>query len=107
MAKSKTQIENLIANIINRHEDKRKQLETIQSICIHLTSDDGITIEAELYDNNICRFLIKGTRCSMTITYDTLTWELCRKPKNTKPWHSTWIATNTYKIFDRAEELNN
>lgn len=94
---------NLIAQICKRHEVKKAQLEMVQEISIHLTSDDGISIEVELYDNNICRFLITGTRSSMTITYNTLTWELCRKPRNAKPWYTNWMHTNAIEILKQVE----
>lgn len=95
-------IENLIAQVIKRHDRKREQLERVQDICIHLTSDDGIMIDCELYSDNICRFLITGTRCSMTITYNTLTWELTRKPRGKRPWHTDWIHANAGDILNRA-----
>lgn len=102
----KNNIENLIANVVVRHEDKHKQLEKMQEICIHLTSDDGICIKAELYKNNVCRFLIQGTRCNMTITYNTLTWDLTRKPRGEKPWHTqSMYNRNIYTILERVKEI--
>ena len=98
-------IENLIANVIKRHDKKRIQLEIVRDICVHLTSDDGIWITAELYNNNICRFLIKGTRSNMTITYNTKTWELTRKPRNEKPFYTTWLSSSVYDIIRRYENL--
>lgn len=95
-------IENLIAQVIRKHDVKRRQLETVADISAHLTSDAGIHIEAELYDNNICRFLIEGTRCRMTITYNTLTWELVRKPRGKKPWYKTTEQSNAWFILERA-----
>lgn len=97
------QIENLIAQVIKRHDSKRKQLEKMQSICTHLTSDDGISIDAELYSGNICRFLITGTRCNMTITYNTITWELTRKPRNASPFHKAWMQSNITNILRIAD----
>lgn len=35
---------------------------------------------------NIARYLIEGTRCNMTITANTLTREIVRKPRNAKPF---------------------
>lgn len=96
---------NLIANICKRHSVKKTQLEAVQKITSHLTSDDGVLVEMELYDGNICRFLIKGTRSSVTITYNMLTWDLARKPINAKPWYTNWMHTHASDILERVEEL--
>lgn len=98
----KSNIQNLIAQAIKRNEIKRQQLEKVAEISCHLTSDAGISIDAELYDNNICRFLIRGTRCGMTITFNTLTWEIVRKPRGAKPWYKTWEAANAWDILEKA-----
>lgn len=95
-------IENLIAQVVKRNEKKRQQLEKVAEISCHLTSDAGINIEAELYNNNICRFLISGTRCGMTITYNTLTWEIVRKPRGEKPWYKTSEQSNAWFILEKA-----
>lgn len=76
-----------IARIIKGNEKKIKQLNAVQNICIHCTSDDYITIKCELYHGNIVRYLITGTRSSMTITANTLTNEIVRKPRNEKAWY--------------------
>ena len=76
-----------IANIIKGNEKKIEQLDKVQSICVHCTSDDHIRIRCELYYNNIVRYLIEGTRCNMTITANTLTKEIVRKPRNEKAWY--------------------
>lgn len=101
----RTNIENLIAQVVRKHEVKRLQLEKVAEISCHLTSDAGIHITAELYNNNICRFLIEGTRCGMTITYHTLTLEIVRKPRGEKPWYTTTETANAWDILDKAERL--
>lgn len=99
----KSNIENLVAQVIKRNETKRKQLEKVADICCHLTSDAGISIVAEMYSNNIVRFLITGTRCGMTITYNTLTWEIVRKPRGEKPWYTEKeYHHNAWDILDKA-----
>lgn len=100
----KTNIENLIAHVCAKHEKKRRQLEKVADISCYLTSDAGIYITAELYSNNICRFLINGTRSSMTITYNALTWEIVRKPRGEKPWYTMTETANAWDILDKAEE---
>ena len=94
-------VPNLIANVVRNNKEKMMQLEKVQDICIHLTSDDGILVYAEMYDGNIVRFLIRGTRCGMTITYNTITGELVRKPKGKKPWYTVWEQMNVSDIFRR------
>lgn len=74
-----------IAWIIHDKPEKMRQLETVQDISIHLTSDDSISIKCELYAGNIVRYLITGTRSQMTITADTITRQIIRKPRNIKP----------------------
>lgn len=100
-----TNVENLIAKVVNLHDKKRKQLEKVAEISCHLTSDAGIAVKTELYNNNICRFLITGTRCGMTITYNMLTWEIVRKPRGAAPWYTEWESANAWRILERAEEL--
>ena len=96
-------IENLIVQVIKRNETKKRQLEKVADISCHLTSDAGIRIEAELYEGNICRFLITGTRCGMTITFDTHTLEIKRKPRGKKPVFTTWESSNAFDILRMAE----
>lgn len=98
----KSNIQNLIAQVIKRNSTKKTQLEKVAEISCHLTSDAGISIECEMYDNNIVRFLITGTRCGMTITYNTKTWEIVRKPRGAKPWYRTWESANAWDILDKA-----
>ncbi len=91
--------ENLIARLCKVHEIKKEQLERLKDITLNCTSDAGIDIDLELYDNSICRFIVNGTRSKMTITYNALTWELTRKPRNAKPWETAHIHANAYDIL--------
>lgn len=95
------QIEKNIANILRSNPIKLNQMKTVQDICYHLTSDDGIWITAELYNNNIVRYLIQGTRSGMTITAHTLTNSITRKPIGVKPWATRIIDTRVSNILDR------
>ena len=80
-----------IARIIRNKENKIEQLDKVQSISIHCTSDDHIRIKCELYHGNIVRYLIEGTRSGMTITADALTNEIVRKPRNEKAWYEAEV----------------
>ena len=53
--------------------------------CYTLTSDYGIYIKAELYQNNIESYIIEGTRCNLRITYDNFNKKVVRKPYKSKP----------------------
>ena len=99
------QIEKRVAICLAKHENKMRQFMKLKDICVALTSDAGITITSELYNNHICRFVIEGTRCNMVICYDTITWELKRKPRNEKPWDVTEIKSNCYDILMKARSM--
>lgn len=99
------QVEKNIARILTGNTEKIRQLEKIEDISCHLTSDDGIDITCELYDNNIVRYLIKGTRCGMTITANALTNEIMRKPNGIKPYRTEHITSNVCYILARIEQM--
>ena len=100
-----TQVELTLANIIARNEKKFQQLETVQDITINCTSDDGIEIKLEMYDNHVVRYLIEGTRAKMTITYNTETKEVIRKPRGAKPWHTSYCKSFCHDILCKASEI--
>ena len=99
------QVEKNIARILAGNTEKIKQLEKVEDISFHLTSDDGVDITCELYDNNIVRYLIKGTRCGMTITANTLTNEIMRKPRCIKPYRTDHVKSNVCYILARIEQM--
>lgn len=84
---NKNQVIKNIARIIRNNEKKIEQLDKVQSISVHCTSDDHIRIKCEMYHNNIVRYLIEGTMSGMTITANTLTNQIVRKPRNEKAWY--------------------
>lgn len=87
MKADRYQVAKNIANIIREHPEKVGQLEKLQAITVHLTSDDGIRVRCELYRNHIVRFRIFGTRSNMTVTGNPLTRDLTRKPYKERPWY--------------------
>lgn len=94
-----------IAVVLKHNPRKVEQLETVQSICLNLTSDDGIDIECELYSGSIARYLIQGTRSGMTITVNTLTNEIVRKRRGEQPWVAARIHCNCYEIFEMLNAI--
>lgn len=89
----------ILRNIAVLIWDKPKKLEQLQKvgeITFTCTSDDYIYITAELYHNNLVRYLITGTRSCMTVTADPITRQIIRKPRNLKPLASAttecWVA---------------
>lgn len=80
------QIAKNIARLIRDKPEKVRQLERARDITVHLTGDDYVYITCELYRDGIARYLIRGTRSGMTVTANVKTRELCRKPRNEKPW---------------------
>lgn len=104
---NKEQIIRNIALAIRGNAKKIKQLETVQDITITCTSDDAINITAEIYADGIARYLIRGTRSSVTVTVKTTTNELVRKTRGTKPVFVTEIYSNVWmwEILDKVKEL--
>ena len=82
----KNQIMQNIAVLIWDKPKKLEQLQKVGEITFTCTSDDYIYITAELYCNNLVRYLITGTRSNMTITANPITRQIIRKPRNLKPY---------------------
>lgn len=87
-----------IASFLRQNPKKWEQLDKVQGITISCTSDDHIHVQLEMYDNNIVRFLITGTRCNMVICGNALTHEIIRKPRNARPWDMAEYDTWVYRI---------
>ena len=107
MRANREQVIKNIARIIRNNDKKIEQLQKVQGISINCTSDDHIRIKCELYQNNIARYLIEGTRSGMTITANTLTNELTRKHRNEKAWYEAEIecwAEDILKLVERRNE---
>ena len=86
MKANREQITNNIAALIRGNEKKIEQLVKVQEITMVCTSDDHLNITCEMYDNNIVRYLLNGTRSGMVVTANTATKEIIRKPNGIKPW---------------------
>ena len=71
----------ILANDNNAMEKFRK----LSDRCYTLTSDYGVYIKVELYQNNIESYIIEGTRCKLRITYDNTNKKVVRKPYKSKP----------------------
>lgn len=89
----------LIADLCRRHDRKREQLARVVDITVTHTSDAGLDVVFEMYQGDVCRFVITGTRCGMVITYHALTNELCRKPRGARPWYTDASHINGYDII--------
>lgn len=105
MRASREQIIRNIAVILKHNPQKVAQLEKVGDITVHLTSDDSVWCEVELYDNNIVRYLITGTRSSCTITADLKTMRVIRKPRNIKPWANAWVDLQVFDIVRRYNDI--
>ena len=94
-----------IAAILNDERNARKleQFMTAYDITEHITSDGGCDIKAELYNGNIVRYIITGTRSNVTITANTITCEIVRKKRNEKPWQVVEFHAN---FEDIAQLIN-
>lgn len=95
--------------ILSIYPEKLAQFNKLCDRCYYLTSDTGITVSMEMYDGNIVRLVITGTRCQMTVCYNALTWELLRKPRGAKPWFTAGPvqASGEYDaLFPVDRELN-
>ena len=85
-----------IARIMSYNPSKARQVEKVASISSHLTSASSARVTCELYDGNIMRFVIVGTRSSATITANTITNEIVRKPRGAKPWYEIDVDVEIY-----------
>lgn len=95
-----------IARAIRGNEKKMEQLTKLKDRCVYLTSSDGICITAELYEGNIARFVIEGTRSSMTVTVNTVKNEIVRKPRGAEPWYTVKMCNmNVYQIEEEIEKM--
>ena len=100
------QIEMNIANIIAMEPEKYRQLEKVQGISVHLTSDDGIDITLKMYAGSIVRYLIEGTRSKMTITYNTKEKKIVRKPRGQEPINTSYLYNrNCCDILRFADKI--
>lgn len=88
---NESQVIKNIARILRNNAKKVEQLDKVQSISVHCTSDDHIRIKCEMYYNNIVRYLIEGTMSGMTITANALTNQIVRKPRNEKAWYEAEV----------------
>lgn len=106
---NKAQIINNIALAIYNKPEKVKQLIKVQSITIEMTSDDHIDVDCEMYGNNIVRYLIRGTRSNTTVTINTLTNEITRKPYKVNPLYISNISHNLwcFEILKKIAEFKN
>lgn len=88
------------------HFDKKlADLDKMQGICLHLTSDDAMDVTVEMFNNNIIRYLIKGTRCNMTLCFNSMTFEICRKPRGENPWFSNSFSCYAGDILRDARNI--
>lgn len=94
-----------IARAIRGNEKKIEQLRKLKERCVYLTSSDGIHITAELYEGNIARFIIEGTRSNMTVTVNTITNQIIRKPRGAEPWYT--VQAFNMNVSDIEEEVKN
>lgn len=105
MRANREQILRNIALILKHNPQKVAQLEKVGDITVHMTSDDHVNIDIELYDNNIVRYLIEGTRSGCTMTVDMKTMKVIRKPRNLRPWVTAWTDMQVYEIVRRYHDI--
>lgn len=94
-----------IAINLYHNPQKEEQIRKVQDICFHLTSDDGISVDIEMYPRGIVRYLISGTRCSMTLTVREPEHEVIRKPNGLKPWMTDWTHLHVNDILDILDNI--
>ena len=93
------QIVKNIANAIRNNYNKIEQLEKVKDITLNCTSDCNCTITIEMYNNNIVRYIVNGTRAQTTITYNTATKQIIRKPYKENPWYIDYIDCSINDIL--------
>ena len=92
-------VERHIKNALAENPKKKSQFQKVVDFSQNLTSQDTLAVTAELYDNNIVRYLIEGTRSSMTLTVNALTNEVKRKPRNAIPWYRNVAIIEIKKVL--------
>lgn len=93
------QIVKNIANAIKNNPNKIEQLEKVKDITLHYTSDSNCRIVIEMYNNNIVRYIVNGTKAQTIITYNTTTKQLVRKPYKQNPWYTDFINCSVNDIL--------
>ena len=84
---------------LRENQKKKSQFQKVVDFSQNLTSQDTLDVIVELYDDNIVRYLIEGTRSSMTLTVNALTNEVKRKPRNVRPWFIDATAIRVEKVL--------
>jgi len=73
--------------LLEMNETKKNQFMKVYDITMNYTSDTGCTITQECYPNEtLIRIIIEGVKSKFTITFNPITMELGRKPRNVKPY---------------------
>lgn len=90
---------------LSHFNDKIMQLDKIQDISFHMTSDDVVNVTVELFNNNVIRYLITGTRCNMTLCFNSLSFALCRKPRGEVAWFTNSFTCHAGDILRDARSI--
>lgn len=93
------QIVKNIANAIKNNPNKIEQLEKVKDITLHYTSDNNCRIVIEMYNNNIVRYIVNGTKSQTIVTYNTATKQIVRKPYKEIPWYTDFINCSINDIL--------
>ena len=85
MEKIKLKNINPLCWILAHDNNTMEKFKRLSDRCYTLTSDYGVYIKVELYQNNIESYVIEGTRCKLRITYDNNNKKVVRKPYKARP----------------------
>ena len=85
MEKIKLKNINPLCWIMAHDNNTMEKFRKLSDRCYTLTSDYGIYIKVEVYQNNIESYVIEGTRCKLRITYDNNNKKVVRKPYKAIP----------------------
>ena len=95
MEKIKLKNINPLCWIMAHDKNTMEKFRKLADRCYTLTSDYGVYIKAEVYQNNIESYIIEGTRCKLRITYDNKNKKVVRKPYKSKP-----ILSSNFEHFN-------
>ena len=90
---------------LSHFDGKIAALDKVQDMCLRFTSDDAVDVTVEMFNNNVIRYLIKGTRCNMTLCFNSLTFALCRKPRGEVAWFSNSFSCHAGDILRDARNV--
>lgn len=75
-----------LKRLLELYPQKMEQFQKAYDRTFALTSSDSCDVTVEVYNNNIARYIVEGTRSKFSICFNPISMQLSRKPYKEKPW---------------------